>query len=165
MLKKCSHEWMGLLSPKLFLLIQTLLENGHFCACSEIYVLQRLLLLLQVDRGRLQVGLRLRQLVLQLLHLLLQRLHLLLGLFSSHHQGKGRGKRKEKRELIGLTFCRAFSFSSRRWLAFMSFSWVWSRSFSSCCIFFCSSRTSSSAYFNWFHTQIHTICYLENYSY
>ena len=45
-----------------------------------------------------------------------------------------------------LTFWRAFSFSSSLWFAFINFSWVWSRSFSSCCIFFWSSRTSSSAY-------------------
>ena len=46
-----------------------------------------------------------------------------------------------------LTFCKAFSFSSSLWLAFISFSWVWSRSFSSCCIFFWSSLTSSSAFY------------------
>ena len=44
------------------------------------YVLERLLLLLEVVRGRVEAGLRLRKLVLQLLHLLLQLLDLLLRL-------------------------------------------------------------------------------------
>ena len=44
------------------------------------YVLERLLLLLEVVRGRVEAGLRLRKLVLQLLHLLLQLLNLLLRL-------------------------------------------------------------------------------------
>ena len=60
----------------------------------RVYVLQRLLLLLQVVRGRVQVGLRLRQLVLQLLHLFLESLHLLLGL-------EWRGGREKKEISFG----------------------------------------------------------------
>lgn len=47
-------------------------------------------------------------------------------------------------EGIALTFWRALSFSSSLALAANSCSWAWSRSFSSCCIFFWRARTSSS---------------------
>ena len=47
---------------------------------GSTYVLEGLLLLLEVVRGRVEAGLRLRELVLQLLHLLLQLLNLLLRL-------------------------------------------------------------------------------------
>ena len=43
-----------------------------------------------------------------------------------------------------LTFWRALSFSSNLALAANRFSWASSKSFSSCCIFFCRARTSSS---------------------
>ena len=55
------------------------------------YVLERLLLLLEVVRGRVEAGLRLRQLVLQLLHLLLQLLYLLLRLSGRFWRGRSRG--------------------------------------------------------------------------
>ena len=51
------------------------------------YVLERLLLLLEVVRGRVEASLRLRQLVLQLLHLLLQLLDLLLRLSGRFWRG------------------------------------------------------------------------------
>ena len=58
------------------------------------YVLECLLLLLEVVRGRVEVGLRLPQLVLELLHLFLQLLHLLLRLLW-----RFRGQRIEDRGL------------------------------------------------------------------
>ena len=75
------------------------------------HILEGLLSLLQPLVGVLQLGGCGAELVLQLDHLLLQRLHLLLGL-----------EKGLERLYAVLTFCRAFSFSSRRWLAFISFS-------------------------------------------
>ena len=73
------------------------------------YVLERLLLLLEVVRGCVEAGLRLRQLVLQLLHLLLQLLDLLLRL-------SGRFWRREQRSLE--QFWSGFRSGATRFVAF-----------------------------------------------
>ena len=76
------------------------------------YVLERLLLLLEVVRGRVEAGLRLRQLVLQLLHLLLQLLDLLLRL-------SGRVRRRgAEEEAVSERFQSSFRRGATRFVAF-----------------------------------------------
>ena len=49
-----------------------------------------------------------------------------------------------------LTFWSAFSFSSRLWVAWSRFVWVWVSSCSNCCIFFSNASTSSFAFYTHF---------------